>query len=244
MDESSRGSRDRSVGVVDKSVAVLTALETGPLSLSELVAAMQQPRPTVHRLARALEDHGLLDRDGEGRFRIGPRIAELAAATDADRLPVLARPVLTDLRDATGESAQLYVRRGEQRVCIAGADRTEGLRDTVPVGAVLTLSAGSAAQVLTAWRPDAATGAAAFSARTLAVVRRRGYAHSIAEREPGVASLSAPVRSPAGAVVAAISVSGPVERLGNRDSDRLAPAVLEAARLLSDRLAVTTETAG
>ena len=52
----------------------------------------------------------------------------------------------------------------------------------------------------------------AIQARTLAEVRRRGWAQSVAERESGVASVSAPVRDAAGTVVAAVSVSGPVER--------------------------------
>lgn len=233
MDERNR------VGVVDKSVAVLTALELGPLSLVDLVEATAIPRPTAHRLAVALEGHGLIDRDGEGRFRLGPRIGELAAAVNSDRLSVLARPVLVDLRDSTGESAQLYQRRGGQRVCVAGADRAQGLRDTVPVGAVLTMNAGSAAQVLRAWE-SAGDGApdAAFSARTLAAVRQRGFAHSIAEREAGVASVSAPVRGTGGRVIAAVSLSGPVERLDRDTADRLGPVVRAAADRLTETLAV------
>lgn len=215
-----------SVGVLDKSVAILTALEAGPLSLAELVTATGLSRPTAHRLAVALESHGLLARDDATEFRLGPRLAELAAAVGSDRLAVLARPILSDLRDRTGESAQLYIRRGEQRVCVAGADRSTGLRDTVPVGAVLTMSAGSAAQVLHAWSKEHSD---TFTDRTLAGVRRRGFAHSIAEREPGVASVSAPVRGATGTVIAAVSVSGPVERLGSREAERLGPQVVAAA---------------
>lgn len=225
MDNSSR------VGVVDKSVAILDALEPGPLSLAGLAAATGMPRPTAHRLAVALADHGLLARDTSGGFRLGPRIGELAAAVGSDRLAVLARPVLTDLRDRTGESAQLYVRQGDHRVCVAGADRREGLRDTVPAGAVLTMSAGSAAQILHAWDEGAPDGTS-FSSRTLAAVRRQGFAHSIAEREPGVASVSAPVRGASGSVIAAVSVSGPVERLGREDAARLGPLVVAAAERL------------
>ena len=75
-----------------------------------------------------------------------------------------------------------------------------------------------------------------FTGRTLAEVRRRGWAQSVAEREPGVGSVSAPVTDGAGALVAAISVSGPVERLGRRPGLRLAPAVVAAGRTLSQRL--------
>src|SRR3712207_8724030 len=71
------------------------------------------------------------------------------------------------------------------------------------------------------------------SARTLLDVRRRGWAHSIAEREPGVASLSAPVRDPAGVVLGAVSISGPVERLGRRPAPEVVGADRKSTRLNS-----------
>ena len=96
------------VGVLDKTVAVLNALEPGPASLAQLVAATGLARPTAHRIAVALERHRVLTRDGQGRFVLGPRITELAAAAGEDRLLAVAQPVLAQLRDMTGESAQLY----------------------------------------------------------------------------------------------------------------------------------------
>ena len=227
-----------SVGVIDKAVTILDALEVGPLTLADLTTATGIPRPTAHRLAVALEVHGLVSRDADGRFSLGPRLADLAGAGMADRMSVVARPILVDLRDATRESTQLYRRRGDSRICVAGADLEQGLRDTVPVGAVLTMTAGSAAQILTAWEIDPDVPAdAAFSARTLAAVRRRGYAHSMAERERGVASLSAPVRGASGRVLAALSLSGPIERLGKDAAERHRKPLLDAAARLSALLA-------
>ncbi len=224
---------------MDKSAAILAALELRPHSLNDLAEATGIARPTAHRLAVALEGHGLLARDGEGRFLLGPRIAELAASADAEDIAVRARPVLRHLRDATGESAQLYQRSGDARICVAASDLPSGLRDTVPLGASLTMSAGSAAQVLLAWDPAVTPQAlrpAAFTAATLGTVRRRGWAASVGEREPGVASVSAPVRTPGGRVVAAISISGPVERLGRAPGPRFAEPVVSAAGALSQRL--------
>src|SRR3954454_18539015 len=138
------------VGVLDKAVLVLNALESGPASLAQLVQttgpARQTPpplplaqlvqtpglaRPTAHRLAVALEHHRLVHRDTQGRFILGPRLAELAAAAGEDRLLALAQPLLTPLRHLTGESAQLYRRQGDAGVCVAAAERASGLRDTV-----------------------------------------------------------------------------------------------------------------
>ena len=143
------------VGVLDKAAVVLGALEAGPATLAASSQATGLARPTAHRLAVALEHHRLVARDLQGRFVLGPRLGELAAAAGEDRLLAAAGPVLAQLRDITGESAQLYRRQGDRRVCVAAAERLTGLRDTVPVGATLTMTAGSAAQILLAWEePD------------------------------------------------------------------------------------------
>jgi DNA-binding IclR family transcriptional regulator len=225
------------VGVLDKALSVLAAAESGPATLAQLVAATGLARPTTHRIAVALEHHRLLTRDVQGRFVLGPRIAELASAAGEDRLLAIAQPILTQLRDVTGESAQLYRFAGgrggtDVRVCVAAAERASGLRDTVPVGSALPMTAGSAAQVLLAWeegeRMHRGLRGARFTATTLAGVRRRGWASSAAEREAGVASVSAPVRGTGGKVLAAISVSGPIERL-TRSPGRLHAAAVVAA---------------
>jgi DNA-binding IclR family transcriptional regulator len=223
------------VAVLDKAVAILRAVADEPASLAELVARTELPRATAHRLATALEAHRLLRRTSVGAWAPGPALAELGRG-GAD-LSELAGRYLAGLRDATGESAQFYVRDGASRICIAAAERSSGLRDTVPVGARLPLTAGSAAHALLAFAPaeevTTLLPSASFTARTLLDVRRRGWAHSVAEREPGVASLSAPVRDGAGGVLGAVSISGPIERLGRRPSPEVVTAVLEAAVAIS-----------
>ena len=208
-------------------MAVLDAVSTGPAALSDLVLRTGLSRATAHRLATALVTHELLARDPAGRFVPGPR---LAVGPD---LVGLALPVLRRLRDDTGESAQLYVRRGEMRVCVAAAEPPAGLRDTVPVGTALPMTAGSAAQVLLAWSDEELPRQAAFGPETLAAVRRRGWAATSGEREPGLASVSAPVRV-AGRVVAAVSLSGPVERLTRSPGRLHGTRLLVAAQELAD----------
>ncbi|MDR2930747.1 MAG: IclR family transcriptional regulator [Propionibacteriaceae bacterium] len=228
------------VGVLDKAAAVLTALESGPMTLAGLVSVTGLARPTAHRLAVALEYHRLVGRDLNGRFVLGPRLAELAQSAGEDRLLSTAGPILTRLRDITGESSQLFRRQGDIRICVAAAERPSGLRDTVPVGAQFTMKAGSAAQVLLAWEePDRIQRGliqAHFTAETLAGVRHRGWSQSVSEREAGVASVSAPVRSPVGKIIAAVSVSGPIERLTRSPGRLHAPAVVAAAEKLSSVL--------
>jgi DNA-binding IclR family transcriptional regulator len=196
------------VGVLDKAVSILDALEAGPLGLAGLTGATGLSRATAHRLATALESHRLVERDEAGRFRLGPRLAGPTLAT-------LARPAMERLRDETGESVQLYVRRGDQRVCVAALESPHGLRTIVPVGAQLPLDRGSAGHVLQ---------------------DQVAWAESVEERQRGVASVSAAVRDSRGSVLAAISVSGPVERTTRAPGRRYGAAVRAAAAAIEGAL--------
>jgi DNA-binding IclR family transcriptional regulator len=205
------------VGVLDKAIAILDALEGGPLTLAELTEATGQKRATAHRLARAMVEHGLLAKD-RSRFLLGHRLVEIGAAASAG--PVLAdasRPCLEQLRDVTGESVQLYVPAGSSRVCVVALDSPHSLRTIVAVGAVLPMDRGSAGAVL-GDRPD---------------MTRQGWVESVEEREKGVTSVSAPVRRD-GRVVAAVSVSGPVDRTTRSPGKRYSEAVVAAARRVED----------
>jgi DNA-binding IclR family transcriptional regulator len=231
--------QDSGIGVLDKAVVVLHAIAESPCGLADLCARTGLPRATAHRLAAGLEVHRLLARDGAGRWRLGPALSELSAGV-ADPLLAAGAAVLPGLREATGESVQLYRREGTTRVCVIALEPPAGLRDTVPVGARLPMTAGSGARVLLAYSDPATQRAvlpsAVFTERALADVRRRGWAQSAAEREPGVASVSAPVRDHTGEVVAAVSVSGPIDRMGRRPGARWAADLLAAADDLRHRL--------
>lgn len=217
------------VGVLDKSVRLLSFLASvGPASLAEVVEETGLPRPTAHRLLSALEQHALVARR-DGRYMLGLRLlgwGERAAAETG--LVQAARPALVRLRDGTGESTQLYVREGDHRVCVAAVERVTGLKTTVAVGAVMPLNKGSAGKVLLAWAPDAERYG--IKEAVLAEIRMRGWAESVAEREQGVASVSAPVFGPDGSLRAAVSASGPISRLGEQPGERLSEAVVASAR--------------
>jgi DNA-binding IclR family transcriptional regulator len=231
--------QDSGIGVLDKAVGVLHTVAESPCGLAELCERTGLPRATAHRLAAGLEKHRLLARDGQGRWRLGPALSELAGQVH-DPLLAAGAAVLPRLREITGESVQLYRREGTWRVCVVAMEPPAGLRDTVPVGTRLPMTAGSGAKVLLAFS-DAATQQAVlptakFTERTLADVRRRGWAQSAAEREPGVASVSAPVRDGRGNVIAAISVSGPIDRMGRQPGARWAADLLAASEALTRRL--------
>ena len=137
------------------------------------------------------------------------------AAEEQFPLAELARPALVELRNTTGESVQLYVADGDARRCVVSLESTHGLRWIVPQGALLPMDRGSAGRVL----------------------RGDDVAETVEEREPGVASVSAAVRDRAGRVVAAVSVSGPIERMTRHHGDKFRKHVQAAARTVAATLA-------
>lgn len=210
----------RGAGTIDKAMALVALVTEQPRSLTELIEGSGLPRATAHRLAQALESHGMLRRDADGRFALGLRwITTGQRAAAAFPLADIARPHLEELRDVTGESVQLYVAEGQQRRCLVAVDSSHELRTIVPTGALLPMERGSAGRVL-----SGETG-------------RSGWVETVGDRQEGVASVSAPVVGPDGVVLAALSVSGPIDRLGRAPGRRHGPAVLEHAERISAALA-------
>jgi DNA-binding IclR family transcriptional regulator len=207
------------VGVLDKAVVVMQAVAESPVSLIELQSRTGLPRATVHRLAGALEHHGLLRRDEAGRYELGLGLVALGQAA-AERYPLVevARTALGRLNAETGESVQFFVREGAQRRCVVSLESPHGLRWIVPQGSLLPLDVGSAGRVLSG------------------EVSKHGWVQSIGEREAGVASVSAPVVAVDGSTIAAVSVSGPIERLTRQPGKRFGDAVVQAATRISTAL--------
>ena len=238
MGKDSASEPNSGIGVLDKSVSVLRAIAENPCNLTELCERTSLPRATAHRLAVGLETHRLLARNAAGRWYPGPALGELASSAH-DPVREAALMVLPRLREITGESVQVYRREGSERICVASMEPPTGLRDTVPVGTRFPMTAGSAAKVLAAWAEPSTQRAlladSVFSDRALHEIRRRGWAQSAGERAAGVASVSAPIRDSNGDVVAAISVSGPIDRMGRRPGARWAADLLAAADAIHKR---------
>ncbi|MFE9635234.1 IclR family transcriptional regulator [Streptomyces sp. NPDC006463] len=228
------------VGVLDKASVLLEIVESGPATLVELVAHSGLSRPTAHRIAIAMERLGLLTRDLQGRFVLGPRLGLLAVEARHDRLAEAAGPVLADLHADTGLDARLYRRRGSLQICIASSMDNVVAVDAAAVGAARPASAGPAAQVLYAWEePDELYKAllrARFSATHLSGVRRRGWAYGPDPIAPGAISYAVPVRTGAGPAAAALVLTGRAARMPETPDRLLGGAAVDAAAFLADVL--------
>lgn len=176
------------VGVLDKAMAIVDLCGRTPTSGSAIARELDLTVPTAHRLANALVAHGLLGRDTDGRFHLGPRFV-------TTQMTEFAGPVLTRLAKEINETTQLWVARGDVRVCTASVEGETELRVSLPVGSRLAMSDGGSA-------------AAALQAR----IGPEGWVESISQRTVGVGSVSAPIHI-RGEPVAAVCVIVPIPRV-------------------------------
>jgi DNA-binding IclR family transcriptional regulator len=200
------------VGVLDKAMAIIDLCELRPMTGSDIARELDMAVPTAHRLAGALMTHGMLGRDDEGRFHMGSRLL-------GSRMAETARPVLARLTREIGETSQLWVARGEVRVCTASVVSDSELRVVLPVGSKLPLSAGGSA--VPALRGE---------------VGETGWVESVSQRTVGVGSVSAPVVV-RNVPVAAVCVIAPLPRVSTTPGDMYGLQVVAAARDLATSLA-------
>ena len=199
------------VGVLDKSMAIVDLCERQPVSASDIARELDLTVSTAHRLAAALTAHGLLQRDAAGLYRLGRRFV-------TSRVAELAQPVLDRLTEDTMESSQLWVVRGEDRLCVASVIIEAELRVVMDPGARLPLADG---------------GSAALALQ--GKVRSEGWAESMNTRTPGLGSVSAPVIV-RGEPVAAVSVIAPLLRMTKSPGETFGEQVLRAAAGIVARL--------
>jgi DNA-binding IclR family transcriptional regulator len=244
---------DTDVGVLDRAVAILDAVEHGARSHAAVVRATDLSRTTAHRLLKSLEAHGLVDHVGGRGYRLGSRLLRLGASSLREpALRDVAHGALERLAAVTGESAQLFVMSAGERVCIDAVQSSNELRTMVEVGAVLPVTAGSAGKIFMAWATDPArrtlvrqtrpltdrTPTGQRLERQLATARRQGWIASAGERQAGVGSVSAPILGRLGDLVAVVSISGPTTRIGAISAKRYAPAVVTAAHEIERALGI------
>jgi len=243
--------RGQGAGVLHKAIDVLDAVAAsrGSLTVADLAIQLDLPRPTVHRIVRALESRGLLRMEGQGgRVGLGYHLFEFAhqAWSDID-LRGAAKDSLERLRDLYGEVAVLGIRSGHQFVFVDRRESRFELRPAAAVGQTepLTTSALGLA-VLSALDIDEMSdfseeiAAVAGAGDKLNQIQRfqaamrlasaRGYAVKVPSGTDGIASVAAPVLDLVGRPIAAIGILGPASRLSEERLHALAPEVIDAAR--------------
>jgi IclR family acetate operon transcriptional repressor len=236
---------------IDRAAQLLVRIveSAGPVGVGELAEGSGLPKSTTSRLVGALERQGLVQRLGErGRLRPGPVLLRFAQRDTPDaNLVELAEPALRLLAERSGETINLGVPTPTGVEHLAQRDSRHFVGAGNWVGRRVPLHATANGKLFLAWgaaplpprlerlAPNTITSAELLD-QELARIRTRGFATAADELEHGLAALAAPVHGPTGAVVAALSVSGPSARFTAERIEELAPLLVEQAHALSSRL--------
>jgi DNA-binding IclR family transcriptional regulator len=245
------------VRVVDRALAILEELADGSTSLGDVALAekLGLHKSTVHRLVAVLQRKGFVERDpGSTKYRLGWRIFELGMAA-ASRLDVLerAKPYVTQLVEATGETAHFGVLRQGEVVSLVNVESSYTVRTPSTIGRHIPLHCTSQGKVILAFLPADQLASklkdyvfSRHSANTivtkerfleeLALVVNRGYAVDNEEFEEGLRCIGAPVLDHTQEVTGAISIAGPTFRVTGSRLPALSRVVKRIAAELSRAL--------
>jgi DNA-binding IclR family transcriptional regulator len=245
--------RDGGVQSVDRAITVLEILaRRGEAGVSEVAAEIDVHKSTAFRLLGALEGRGLVEQAEErGKYRLGFGLIPLAGAV-SDRLDVTrqGRPVCARLATELGETLNLAVLQREWAVNVEQVLGPATVSTHNWIGRLTPLHCTSSGKVLLAHLPPARRaalldGVEALTPHTLspadldADLERclaRGWAEAVEEYEIGLNALAAPVHDRTGAVIAALSVSGPAYRLNEERRAALVEPLVAGAAEISHRM--------
>jgi DNA-binding IclR family transcriptional regulator len=234
-------------------VDALAAQSERGISLSDLSAQLHMPKSTVHRYLATLTQLGLAERRGDDRFRLGTKVIELAGSFLANSdLRSESQAELDALAAQTDETVHLAVPSGTEVVYIAKVESKHALRMYSYIGARLPMYCTALGKAILSFGPPERTRevlARKLKPRTprtitsseallaeLEAIRGRGYALDDEENELGIRCVSAPILDFTRLAVAAMSVSGPSDRMDRRRCVELAPLVRGAALQVSRRM--------
>ncbi|GMA57892.1 IclR family transcriptional regulator [Alicyclobacillus sacchari] len=251
-----RSTPPTTVRAVERALDILLCFtkSTHELSLSEIARDVGLHKSTAHRLLLSLQQKGFVRRQqGSDKYMLGWSALCLSAnAPLFDSWTSIALPVMTELRDHTGETVSLYVRSGIERIRVQAVESREPIRNVATVGERYPLYIGASGKVLLAWsdidlineilrRERLPSGFSLSELRSqLVQVRTDGYAVSFQERDAGAAAMAAPVFGPEGDCIAALAVSGPVSRLTEAKMEHSASDLMGAAATFSQAIANAT----
>ena len=244
-----------SVQSIDRAFGLLRCLASGPAGVTEIADRVKLPKSTVSRLLSTLESIGAVEQiSAGGRYRIGPAMADIAAATlPGTNLLGAARPHLTELMQETGEATGLSVMTHLE---VEYIDQVESLNpvqirdwtgERAPMHVVssglIFLAHATSNQIedylagsLVACTPRSMTEPAALRKR-LADVRKNNVVWVYEEFLEGMNSVAAPIRDEHDRVVAAIHAHGPAYRFpAAGKADHIASQVAAVAERVSRRL--------
>jgi len=199
----------------------------GELTLKEISESTGLYKSTILRIAETLTKHRYLERDRNGRFRIGVKALTVGNAYKLNDKVTIINEILTELRNETSEGVQIQKLVGEYRVCVMRVESEHTVRFVVKEGDLFPIDKGASGRVLNAF--SGAPGS------DFDIIRRDMYYVSVGERDVTLAGIAAPIFEATG-LFGALAVGGPRSRLDRTRLEALRKPLLNAAIRVSSVL--------
>lgn len=219
------------VAAVNRALSILMAFENSVegMSLAELSTATGLYHSTILRLCDSLLHFGFLVRLEDGRFKLGSTPFFLGMLyQESFRLWDHAAPVLRELVRVTKETAAIYIRDGDERVCLHRMTQPRSVLMHVREGERVELHKGAAGKIMLAFAGEPGPE---FDA-----IRKAHYALSLAERRSESIGLACPVFGVRQKLICSLSLGMPLFRLNRQVFESSLPLVMQAAADLTRRL--------
>lgn len=217
---------------------------TDDLSLTEISKTVQIPYSTASRITGILEQESFLIRDKHTkRYSLGRRVYGLGyCAKQSDFLRKVIYPYLVKLRDEFGETALIYVREGNYRVCLEKAPAFHNFKFSPTVGSRYVLWGGAGGRGFLAYASPEEQDAIINDARNLTAFTttdrrtlmkalynlcRNGYNYCINEYQEGFSSIAGPIVERGDNILCTIAVTGPSARFTDEVADGLKKRIPE-----------------
>jgi DNA-binding IclR family transcriptional regulator len=251
---------DASPGPLTRYIDVLevVAAFSGTITLADVSAMLDLPKTTAHRLLKGLVRAGMASEGEAGRtYHVGERLTRLLhAGADDGWYASLAGPHLLALTEASTETCYLARLVGKRVVVAVSHSPDVRWRGYVQPGIEMPVNAAATGKAIMAFQSKALIDAALsedlpkptvnshtsrkWIEQEYAKVRKLGYATCIGEIDEGLAAIGVPVRLPGGAVLHSVGMTGPLERIMNKQLPTRIAALNATAATLAKALSLGT----
>lgn len=235
-DEEGKAAANRAVAAAERSLLILEAFidKPGPRSLIELEQRTGLFKSVILRYMISFEASGFVRKDDAGLYRLGPKAFQLGKAFEVTfDLSQVMQPVLDELTRQTNESASVYIRDGDFRLCLLRSDPDRAVRIATRAGSRSPMDEAASSVVLLRYAGKRFSDVAPLSEKSIVCTTGKG--------DPLLASMSTPLFGPGDAFVGTLTLAG-VSGHFDVKSARFKSLLYEASMAASRQLGATLST--
>lgn len=252
MKDSNRNSNEPNIQSVSRAAQILKCFQTQhQMTLTEIGKAVGLHKSTAYGIVTTLKNEGFLAKDeNSGYYRLGMELYHLASCFEID-LRKISMPYINELCSLIGETVNLVVPDDNQVVYIEKCESRHSIRISTSIGTRLPMYCTAVGKAILAYYNNEEivssildrTQFVQYTTNTmvdknaimeeLKVIRQRGYSIDNEELEKGLICIAAPVLNVIGFPVAAVSCSGPIQRMDEKNMTHIAAEVTRVANRIS-----------